>query len=129
MRSFLLLFALFIVTPHLDGQVTDKDAKRVVLPSLEFNVTPLRDVLEFLQQRTAELREESVPDPVPQTQIIKDVSFPTLQRNGAGDTRVTFHARNITVWDALIRVLTPLDLEIAVDEAGHMTVEPKAAPK
>lgn len=70
---------------------------------------------------------EKSPIPVPKARIIKEFSFTRDPKNGVGNTLVTFHAENITVWDALTRILTPLDLEVAVDEAGLMTVVPKSA--
>ena len=125
------------------AQETLKYLKEITLPAIEFSDTPVRDAVDFLQQRSVE-----VGAPAPSHRISMSVDLPpspdestlfstkTEQPGGfqppgpaPEDTslRITFAARDASFWDALIRVSEQANLSVKIDKLGQVHVSKVSA--
>ncbi len=105
-----------------DIRRTEEKLKTIVLPSVEFADTPLRDALDFLQQRSVELDVQEADAAKKGVNIILDAGagvggapaaapvgdntfgaapMATGGVSGAGDTRITLRLTNVPLAEAL----------------------------
>ncbi len=74
------------------GEALESQLRRIVVPSVEFRDTPVRDAVEFLQQRSVELDTD-------ETGLRKGINVVLKGRESAGN--VSFRLRNVSAYSAL----------------------------
>lgn len=129
-------------TSTVDIRRNEEKLKTIVLPSIEFSNTPLREAVQFLQQRSVELDTAESDVARKGVNIILDVGigggggapaegdeggFGGGGAGGVADTPVTLSARNMPLAEALRYTTSAAGLKYKV-EAHAVLVVPLSRP-
>ncbi len=126
------------------AEITINNLKTITIPFVEFEGTPLTEALAFLMERSVELsvKEENstmrgisfiLTAPQNPKEGFEKLSDSTntffddtsdFHPNSIGDTLITFKAENISIWDALNKVVRTADLVVIITDAGRVAIGP-----
>jgi beta-lactamase regulating signal transducer with metallopeptidase domain len=92
----------------------------IVIPSVEFHDTRLRDVVDYLKQQSIQL-DTAEPDP-----SRRGVNIITLARGTPRSPRITLSLKNIPLIEALRIVCQLTNLKLRIDPSAAVIVAPEA---
>lgn len=102
----------------------EEKLKTIIIPSMEFADTPLRDALDFLQQRSVEL---DVYEANPAKKGLKITLDSGMLDGAVGDTRITLRLGNVPLGEALRYTTSLANLRYKLGSQA-ITVVPLSAP-